>query len=86
MPAARNHSSRIGRSDFVAKAKLDTAFQGESLLSGDAKRVFMLVIRSLSIVGQPVTARSKSVCFIATEGKGHEGKKSIDKSGSRLDL
>jgi hypothetical protein len=38
----------------------------------------MLLIRSLS--------RSKSACFVTTEGKGHEEKKSIYKGGRLLDL
>ena len=69
----------------MGKITLDTTFRGESL-SSRTKRVYMLLIRSLSIMERSMTARSKSAHFIATGGKGHEEKKSVHKNAKRFNL
>lgn len=75
----------VGEFDFVGKTIPDLTFRGESLKS-HAKRVCMLLISCLSIVEQSMTARRKSALFVATEGKGHEEKKSIHMNRRRFDL
>lgn len=80
-----HHGSKVGEFDFVGKIILDTTFRGESL-SFRTKRVCISLIKSLSIVERSMLARSKSARFIATRGKGHGEKKSIQNNGRRLDL